>query len=298
MVARDVNHPSVLFWANGNEGGENTENDDEFAKHDPQKRPVLHPWALSFRNLNTYHYRPYADTSKYVEGPDLFMPTEFLHGLYDGGHGAGLDDYWKLMGEKPHAAGGFLWGCGWTRRLPAPIRAGDSTPTMTWAPMASSGRVTRRKAALTPFAKSGVRCRFPWTRCRRVFSGRLPVRNRYDFLNLSGVTFEWRLWRYTAPGTLLYDRQIRSHGRLAGPDLAPRADGELTLPLPEGWREDADVLYLTAIDAQARELWTWSWRWKHGAAAIGRGADRHGGGLANRARRRDAREHGPERRSI
>mgnify|MGYP000019417576 CR=1 FL=1 len=37
------------------------------------------------------------------------MPTEFLHGLYDGGHGAGLNDYWKLMFESPLGAGGFLW---------------------------------------------------------------------------------------------------------------------------------------------------------------------------------------------
>jgi beta-galactosidase/beta-glucuronidase len=42
-----VNHPSILFWDNGNEGGWNSENDDEFAKHDPQKRPVLHPGPLS-----------------------------------------------------------------------------------------------------------------------------------------------------------------------------------------------------------------------------------------------------------
>ena len=39
MVPRDVNHPSILFWDNGNEGGENQENDDEFAKYDPQQRP-------------------------------------------------------------------------------------------------------------------------------------------------------------------------------------------------------------------------------------------------------------------
>ncbi|HEX2861547.1 MAG TPA: glycoside hydrolase family 2 TIM barrel-domain containing protein, partial [Lacunisphaera sp.] len=83
LVARDVNHPSVLFWDNGNEGGENLENDEEFAKHDPQRRPVLHPWALSFRGMNTFHYREMADTAKYAEGPDIFMPTEFLHGLYD-----------------------------------------------------------------------------------------------------------------------------------------------------------------------------------------------------------------------
>ena len=40
---------------------------------------------------------------------EIFMPTEFLHGLYDGGHGAGLKDYWKLMMSNPRCAGGFLW---------------------------------------------------------------------------------------------------------------------------------------------------------------------------------------------
>jgi hypothetical protein len=40
---------------------------------------------------------------------EIFMPTEFLHGLYDGGHGAGLKDYWALMMSNPRCAGGFLW---------------------------------------------------------------------------------------------------------------------------------------------------------------------------------------------
>ena len=46
MVRRDVNHPSILFWDNGNEGGWNEKNDGEFAKWDPQQRRVLHPWAV------------------------------------------------------------------------------------------------------------------------------------------------------------------------------------------------------------------------------------------------------------
>ena len=37
------------------------------------------------------------------------MPTEFLHGLYDGGIGAGLRDYWDVMGKSKTVAGGFLW---------------------------------------------------------------------------------------------------------------------------------------------------------------------------------------------
>ena len=37
------------------------------------------------------------------------MPTEMLHGLYDGGGGAGLEDYWQMMTESPVFGGGFFW---------------------------------------------------------------------------------------------------------------------------------------------------------------------------------------------
>ena len=36
LVRRDVNHPSVLFWCNGNEGGWNTAVDGEYSKWDIQ----------------------------------------------------------------------------------------------------------------------------------------------------------------------------------------------------------------------------------------------------------------------
>ena len=45
MVDRDVNHPSVIIWDQGNEGGWNYELDDDFEQHDPQNRIVIHPWS-------------------------------------------------------------------------------------------------------------------------------------------------------------------------------------------------------------------------------------------------------------
>jgi hypothetical protein len=108
MVTRDVNHPSVIFWSNGNEGGFNYELEPDFAKWDIQKRVVLYPWA-NRNGFETKHYRSWGETQEFMRQKEIFMPTEFLHGLYDGGHGAGLKDYWDMMMKNPRCAGGFLW---------------------------------------------------------------------------------------------------------------------------------------------------------------------------------------------
>ena len=110
MVERDINHPSVIFWANGNEGGWNPEVDDDFDLYDPQKRPVIHPstnWKgdIAFGGLDTSHYQNYASLINKLNGPNLYMPTEFLHGLYDGGHAAGLQDYWNAMHNSTYGVG-------------------------------------------------------------------------------------------------------------------------------------------------------------------------------------------------
>ncbi len=126
MVPRDVNHPSILFWDNGNEGGFNTNLDKIYGDLDPQKRRVLHPWAV-FSGLNTTHYLAYDKAmaaaagyrTYYGNGMEnvvsndpvryIYMPTEFMHGLYDGGAAAGLEDYWSMMMKSPLCAGGFIW---------------------------------------------------------------------------------------------------------------------------------------------------------------------------------------------
>jgi hypothetical protein len=267
MVQRDVNHPSILFWDNGNEGGENPENDDEFAKHDPQQRPVLHPWAVSFRGMNTKHYREYAETAKFTDGPEIFMPTEFLHGLFDGGHGAGLDDFWPLMSEKPHAAGGFLWS--WMDEAVARTdENGRLDARRDLAPDGILGPRHEKEGSFYTVREIWSPVQIPLRELPADFAGTLPVRNRYDFLNLTAVKFEWRLMKFAPPGAPMFHRTLLAHGRVAGPDVAARTDGSLALPLPADWRE-ADVLFLTAFDSRDREIWTWSWRWKTGAAAIG-----------------------------
>lgn len=121
MVERDVSHPSVIFWSNGNEDGWNPALDGDFGLHDPQDRPVIHPRSV-FRGIDAPHYDSYDELRDRLDPASwlnrwrdlvgnlpLLMPTEILHGLYDGGSGAGLAEYWQLLQANERALGLFLW---------------------------------------------------------------------------------------------------------------------------------------------------------------------------------------------
>jgi beta-galactosidase/beta-glucuronidase len=153
MVERDVNHPSILFWDNGNEGGFNRDLDGEFALYDLQRRRVLHPWD-TFGGIDTKHYPGFAEFVQRLRGPNLVMPTEILHGLYDGGMGSGLEDYWRALAASPVGAGMFS-GCCTTRASSAPTKAAALTCSAPLPRTASSARISSGKGATARFAMSG-----------------------------------------------------------------------------------------------------------------------------------------------
>ena len=118
MVTFNVNHPSILFWDNGNEGGWNTALDADFARWDPSGRTVLHPWA-NFNGVNTDHYESYTSTVGILGRQTIFMPTEFLHGLYDGGGGCRPRRPLERNARKPRGRGRVLVGVRRRRRAHA-----------------------------------------------------------------------------------------------------------------------------------------------------------------------------------
>ena len=189
MIRRDLNHPSILFWDNGNEGGWNTDNDGEFARWDPQRRPVLHPWAIH-GGINTDHYENYDSTVKLSAGPEIFMPTEFLHGLYDGGIGAGMRDYWDVMGKSPTVAGGFFWafadeGIARTDRDGRIDNVGNAAPDgMLGVRHEKEGSYFTVRQIWSPVQLHDI----------RFADGRLGMRieNLYDFLDLKCCSLRWR----------------------------------------------------------------------------------------------------------
>lgn len=253
MVKRDVNHPSVTWWSNGNEGGHNLEIDKEFAPLDPQKRPVLHP-QKNFGGFETMHYRSYGESQEYMRKPEIFMPTEFLHGLYDGGHGAGLWDYWEMMRKHPRCAGGFLWVLA-DEGVVRTDQDGRIDNVGNYGADGIVGPHHEREGSFYTVKQIWSPVQVMNTTLPDNFDGIFNIENRYDFTNLKDCKFKWVL------KSLKEEEKILNQGEINDIDIAPHSVGTLKIVLPKNWK-DADALYLTAYGKNDEELWTWDWDWK------------------------------------
>ena len=256
MVTRDVNHPSIIFWSNGNEGGFNYELEPVFTRLDPQKRVVLYPWA-NRNGFETKHYRSWGETAEYMRQKEIFMPTEFLHGLYDGGHGAGLKDYWKLMMSNPRCAGGFLWDL-MDQAVVRTDQNGILDPMGNFGSdgivgphMEKEGSFYTIREIWSPIQISINNSEFSAFKSQHLLLGKeLFIKNDYHFTNLKDCSLRYRWIDLPYYGGTA--EKLVTEGKISLPSAEP---GEcVTLPVPKG---NGAMLELTATDPYDQEVMTW-----------------------------------------
>lgn len=253
MVERDVNHPSVIWWSNGNEKGWNTEIDGEFHKYDPQRRPVIHPQG-NFSGFETMHYRSYGESQEYMRLPEIFMPTEFLHGLYDGGHGAGLYDYWEMMRKHPRCIGGFLWVLA-DEGVSRTDMGGFIDNQGNYGADGIVGPHHEKEGSFYTIKQLWSPVQIVEQQIDRYFNGKLTVENRYDYLNINSCRFLWSQVKYSS-ATDAGSGRVLEQGEVRGSDIPAHTVGVLNLETK--LRAEADALWVTAIDAYGQELWRWT----------------------------------------
>lgn len=263
MVTRDLNHPSIIFWDNGNEGGTNKELDGDFPKWDFSKRPVIHPHhrpGNAFNGIDCNHYEDYYSTKSILNDSLIYMPTEFLHSQDDGGAGSAMSDFWELHWHAKRSGGGFIWALldegvartDYNNKLDANgLNANDG---ILGPHREKEGSFFALKEIFSPvkiFMKE----------LPADFNGSIPVENRYHFTNLSTCSFQWALVNFHKPFDVTPGYTVEKRGVATAPAIAPGQTGTIKLPLPADFR-NYDAVLLAAYDPFNKELYKWTWKIK------------------------------------
>jgi len=256
MVERDKNQPCIIMWSMGNEAGDGTNFVKlyDWIKARDNTRPVVYQPAWYERHTdvvfpmykNIEFISDYA--SKKTEKPLILC--EYAHAM--GNSVGNLQDYWDTFEKYKALQGGFIWD--WVDQV---ILKTDENGTDYWAYGGDFG--TEFAENDSNFCANGLiaadRTINPHMHeVKKVYQpvkfeadnlshGRIKVTNRYDFVDLNHLDFEWFV-----KGN---DKTISS-GKMGKLDLLAGESQKLTFSL-SGIIPEPGVEYFLMIRAKTNQ---------------------------------------------
>ncbi len=235
-VARNFNHPSVIFWSLGNEAGDgpNFEAAYRLVKDMDGSRPVQYERAERAAHTDIFcpMYYGYQGMEEYGKDKSQTRPLiqcEYAHAM--GNSEGGFKEYWDIIRKYPNLQGGFIWDF-----VDQSIRWKDADGVEIYG---YGGDFNRFDASDNNFCDNGLISpdRVPnphayevqriyqniWSSPVDAAKGVLDVYNENFFKDLSNCNLNWNVMKN---GTI-----VRS-GRVERLDVAPQKTARVTLPLP------------------------------------------------------------------
>ena len=263
MVERDKNHPSVIIWSLGNEGGDgpNFEATSKWVHERDPSRPVHYEGAgrKPYVDIVSQMYSPPQDLARYAAEPRNrpYIMCEYEHAM---GNGSGdFWAYWNQIYEKPYLQGGFIWDRvdqglrQKQQRLPvehfAKVQPGDKTFWAYGGDFGPAGTPSDDNfccnGLVTPDRDPHpglfqVKHVYQYIHCKPVdlAARTIEIKNRYDFTNLKDLADG--KWSLKADGV-----EIQS-GALPELDLAPGAASQQVIPI-KAFKPEPGVEYFVEI---------------------------------------------------
>ncbi|MEZ5320262.1 MAG: glycoside hydrolase family 2 TIM barrel-domain containing protein [Vicinamibacterales bacterium] len=260
MVERDKNHPSVVIWSLGNEGGNgvNFEATYDWIKQRDRTRPVQYERALQERNTDIIvpQYPSFRSMIEYAQAHHdrPYIMSEYAHAM--GNSVGNFADYWDVIDRYDILQGGFIWDWvdqGLRRHTPDGREyfgyGGDFEPPgvrndgnflingLIQPDRRPNPHYFEVQQVYRPFRVHAV----DWD------AGTVAIDNRRDFTSLDDLRFTW---------DLLEDGRMVKSGAIEDVAAPPHGSARLTIPFrPFTARADAEyVLQIRAVTRDATPL--------------------------------------------
>lgn len=256
MMERDKNHASVIAWSLGNEAGLGKAFEDAASilkERDPGRAVLYEGTGQSdghnpreFADLYTPMYDRVEEMQDYLAlYPDkAIVLFEYAHAM--GNSLGGLSEYWDLIWSEPMAQGGFIWD--WVDQTFLEHKP-DGTPFWAYGGDYNEGRndgnflangLVQPDRSLNPHAWEAKKVMQP---VHFALDGTtLAVENRHDHVDLSELTFGWRIE---------IDGSVAADEAVADVVAEPAAETSVDLQLPDLGIEPGQEAFLT-VEARAK----------------------------------------------
>lgn len=237
MFERDKNYTSIVTWSLGNEAGngQNLFDTYDWLKAHDTTRPVQYEGATNFSNtdIQAPMYSRVDQTIAYAENNPKrpLIQCEYAHAM--GNSVGNLQEYWDAIEKYDVLQGGFIWD--WVDQG---LKATNEDGVEFYAfggDLGGAGLQNDNNFCLNGLVDPDRSAHPALYEVKKVYqyvkfkaenpkSGKISLKNMYDFTNLSEYAFSWKL---------LENGVEVGQGNLADVDIAPYETKEVQIDLPE-----------------------------------------------------------------
>ncbi len=210
MVERDKNQPSIIMWSMGNEAGDgkNFVKLYNWIKDRDDTRPVVYQpaWYEDHTDVIFPMYKNIDFIAEYAENhlsPSLddrpLILCEYAHAM--GNSVGNLQDYWDTFEKYEVLQGGFIWD--WVDQV---ILKTDENGNEYWAYGGDFGNefaendsnfcangLVAADRTINPHMNEVKKVYQPIKFQTDILSGSVQILNRYDFIGLDHLNFDWNV---------------------------------------------------------------------------------------------------------
>ncbi|MFV0327190.1 MAG: glycoside hydrolase family 2 TIM barrel-domain containing protein [Bacteroides xylanisolvens] len=255
MVQRDRNHPSVIFWSHGNEGGRgrNFEAMTKAVKKLDPTRIIHYEGMNQVADVHSCMY-PSMNYLKDVDNNGEQKPfyiCEYAHAM---GNAVGnLKEYWDYIeNNSQRLIGGAIWD--WVdqgmNKQGQPENhfyyGGDFGDKPNDNDFCLNGLVTSDRKVMPKLLETKKVYQYIKFRSVSLHNGRIEITNTYDFIDLSTFDLKWEV---------LKAGDIIEEGVVAMPEIASDAKGIVEIPYDRNKWGGAECFLNVYVVLKANESW-------------------------------------------